>query len=87
VLEGIGMIEKSIKNRMRWKGTDDLILLAKQLNISIEEDTDRAEASEVRYLPIATQEDIYHAKQELSDLQQREREIDTMISDLKKEML
>lgn len=40
VLEGIGMIEKSVKNRMRWKGTDDLIMLAKKLNLPLEEDSE-----------------------------------------------
>ena len=82
VLEGIGMIEKSVKNRMRWKGTDDLIMLAKKLNLPIDEDPEQVEASEPRYLPVPTEEEIYHAKQELSELEEEERQIDLMIADL-----
>ena len=72
VLEGIGLIEKTVKNRIRWKGTNDLIEQAKALNIPIDDDLEQIEHSEPRYLPVPTQEEMYHAKQELSELHQEE---------------
>jgi hypothetical protein len=54
--------------------------------LPIEEDPEQVEASEPLYLPVPTEEEIYHAKQELSELQEKERQIDLMIADLQKEM-
>lgn len=88
VLEGIGLIEKTIKNKIRWKGTQSLLnhSIASQ-NLSDQELFQMQESIKLENASGASNyaqshTDLAEKKRELSEIEEEERQIDSWIRTL-----
>ena len=74
VLEGIGLIEKYSKNKIRWNGNMRLD------NFGIERDYDQNEVHDKQIKELNQQQEIERLNQELNEIQQEENWLDDMIN-------
>ena len=85
VLEGIGLIEKTIKNKIRWKGLEGMKAVADSTFVQALMTKDISPEALVEYdqNPEETEE-IERMRREIEEIREEERQIDRMMEEFKK---